>query len=240
MPESLLFSNRFYRYILYIFGWLGVGVGLAYVATFNVSEFEGGRGVAFVALLLPLLFLLACFFVYWELSLRRTLGSQKIKGLHLAVILFATPGVVFGVAPALFFYAKYEVAYAKKQSQDQLETAARKAASDQLLEKDWARGVWRNAIPMCLEFLEKGITSSCPGTVAMTYCWRMDPAKDWGLQHTDCSKGESSTVVAAPGFTAYQTRPWCRLYGPCSANAAVSCAVATSDLQVLKNKCERL
>ena len=240
MPEFLLFSKRFLRYFLYVFGCLGVAIGLAYVLTFKASEFEGGRGIAFVALLLPALLFGACFFIYWELSLRRSLDSQKIKRFRLAVILFATPGFVLGVVPAYYQYAKHEIRYAENASRDKSETEARNSVREQLLSKDWAMGVWRNATPKCLEFLEKGVASSCPSTVAIVYCWLMDPAQDWGIQHTDCNTGESSTLIAPPGFTNYQTRPWCRLYGPCAADAVVSCAVATSDLQVLKSKCERL
>ena len=115
---------------------------------------------------------------------------------------------------------------------------ARAEQADRAQLDDWNQGIWRNGKPMCVEFDEKGLISTCPSKVAVKYCWRMDRDKDWVIQHTACEKGEFKWVLANPGFLSYETRPWCRSYlGPCYADAVVSCAVAAKDVQTAITNC---
>ena len=45
---------------------------------------------------------------------------------------------------------------------------------------EWEQGVWRNKTPACLRATESTIENNCPGSIDVTFCWQMDPAKDWG------------------------------------------------------------
>jgi hypothetical protein len=93
------------------------------------------------------------------------------------------------------------------------------------LQQDWDKGRWQLSLPRCVEVEDKGLNSQCPSSFNLTYCWKMDADKDWGLRGTDCALGEQASVTIAPGFYAMPV-PWCRAYSVCKGQLHVLDAVA--------------
>jgi hypothetical protein len=76
---------------------------------------------------------------------------------------------------------------------------------------EWEVGVWRNRTPVCFRATDLGLENSCPGSIDVTFCWEMDPAKDWGVKGADCSLGMKTQRIFSKGETKFQV-PWCRSY----------------------------
>lgn len=76
---------------------------------------------------------------------------------------------------------------------------------------EWEQGVWRNKTPACLRATESTIENTCPGSIDVTFCWQMDPTKDWGIKGVDCALGMKSKQIFPKGETQFQI-PWCRSY----------------------------
>ena len=76
---------------------------------------------------------------------------------------------------------------------------------------EWEQGVWRNKTPACLRVTESTIENTCPGSIDVTFCWQMDPTKDWGIKGVDCALGMTSKRIFSKGETQFQV-PWCRSY----------------------------
>ena len=76
---------------------------------------------------------------------------------------------------------------------------------------EWEQGVWRNKTPACLRATESSIENTCPGSIDVTFCWQMDPTKDWGIKGVDCALGMKSKRIFSKGETQFKV-PWCRSY----------------------------
>jgi hypothetical protein len=76
---------------------------------------------------------------------------------------------------------------------------------------EWEQGIWRNTTPACLRTTEGGIDNTCPGSIDVTFCWEMDPTKEWGVSAADCALGRKSQRIFSKGETLFQV-PWCRSY----------------------------
>ena len=76
---------------------------------------------------------------------------------------------------------------------------------------EWEQGVWRNTTPACLRATESTIENTCPGSIDVTFCWQMDPTKDWGIKGVDCALGMKAKKIFPKGETKFQV-PWCRSY----------------------------
>ncbi len=94
------------------------------------------------------------------------------------------------------------------------------------IQQDWAKGQWRGSLPRCVVIEDKGLNNQCAGSLQLTYCWKMDAEKDWGLRSTDCALGEQASIVVAKGFYAMPV-PWCRAYSVCVGELHVIDAVAS-------------
>ncbi len=77
--------------------------------------------------------------------------------------------------------------------------------------KQWTARSWTGEMPDCLKLQDSMIENSCPGRVSLTYCWRMDPAKDWGLKDVDCELKQQTRRTFAVGGNDLRV-PWCRAY----------------------------
>jgi hypothetical protein len=77
--------------------------------------------------------------------------------------------------------------------------------------KQWTARSWTDVMPDCLQLNDSEIENQCPGRVSLTYCWRMDAAKEWSAKDVDCELNEKKQRIFATGKTALQV-PWCRSY----------------------------
>lgn len=241
MSSAFLLTNGAVRAAVYFFSSIGVAIGLGHVTTLNVDQFEGARGITAFAVTVYAFAAIVLGLIFFEIYQRKSLTEAVLKRFHLALMGLALPGFVAGFVPLAYQVYKYEIRSVMFHAVDEREKKAFVEKTNKELAIDWNRGIWHNGSPKCIEFAEKGITSICPATVAVKYCWRMAKDQDWGTHHTDCDGGKSTWVVLQPGFNAYEPRPWCRSYqGQCYAESVVSCAVAAYDLSIAKTKCESL
>jgi hypothetical protein len=77
--------------------------------------------------------------------------------------------------------------------------------------EEWERGIWIQSNPACLRATDSSIDNNCPGSIDVTFCWEMDPSKDWGIKGDDCAQGMKSKRIFSRGITQYKV-PWCRSF----------------------------
>jgi hypothetical protein len=182
---------------------LGISASLAFLLTLGVSSFEGGRGYA--ALALFCLFFIAYIAVFF--IVRLTIRKSISKYIKIGIFCACLPAWVLGLGPLVYEATK------QKLKQTTL-TFAEKAAIEQNLKQvseDWARGLWQNAKPLCLELGDNQWNNQCPKPVEIKYCWEMDKSREYEDVQFDCSKNQYSLTVVQVGKSTLVT-PWCRSY----------------------------
>ena len=130
---------------------------------------------------------------------------------------------VISTVAAPLLYSSHQLS--KRAAETERLVARRERALLIDIQQDWAKGRWQGSLPRCVEIVDKGLKSQCAGSLDLTYCWKMDADKDWGLRGTDCALSEQASIVIRPGLNAMQV-PWCRAYSVCVGELHVLDAVA--------------
>ena len=104
----------------------------------------------------------------------------------------------------------YEI-HRKIQSENRITLRAPQALNPVPVVKQWTAKSWTGEMPDCLKLKDSMIENNCPGRVSVTYCWRMDPSKDWGLKDVDCELNKKTRKTFAVGSNEIRV-PWCRAY----------------------------
>jgi hypothetical protein len=147
------------------------------------------------------------------------------------------PGTVKGLIPLVYETTRHELTSFWSARVEHTRVRNADLELRRRLDADWNRTIWRNAVPLCLLFEEKGLTNSCPAPLAVKYCWLLPSDQDWGIKHTNCDQNQHKWTITNPGFTGYEPRPWCRSYGFCASEVKVLCAVKTVDVTAASARC---
>jgi hypothetical protein len=233
----LFFRKTIFRLAFFILCAIGISIPSAHFISLNASTFDNQQGYVAIVLLVGFIVLVSSTLILFDLLYRNRLPAASVNYFYYAIFFISLPGIFTGLSVA-YEVTRYELGRLISEKVEQKRIQNVNFELRKKFETDWKQEFWRNQVPLCLNFEEKGLTNSCPAPLAIKYCWHMPAGEDWGVKHTNCATNEYKWAITIPGFTSYELRPWCRSYGFCSADAKVLCAVKSSDLADAKAKCD--